>query len=179
MTSSSSDLPGVLGSEGHPWPTDCSGRLRVVPFTLKQANELVTELHRHHKKVHAHRFSIGVQVGDKQVGAAIVGRPVSRNVPQYEVVEAVRVVTDGTPNACSKLYGAVCRIKREMGFTYAITYILSSEDGTSLRAAGWKPIRNSKGGKWDRPSRRRDTEAPTDPKVCWACACYVQEEAAA
>lgn len=33
--------------------------MRVVPLTLKQANKLVAELHRHHKPCVGHRFSIG------------------------------------------------------------------------------------------------------------------------
>lgn len=32
-------------------------RLRLVPLTLKEANELVAKLHRHHRPVVGHRFS--------------------------------------------------------------------------------------------------------------------------
>lgn len=45
----------------------------IVPLTLKQANALVADLHRHHKPVHAHRFSIGAMKDDRLVGAAITG----------------------------------------------------------------------------------------------------------
>ena len=38
--------------------------LRVVPLTLAQANELIGRLHRHHKPVQGHRFSIGVENGE-------------------------------------------------------------------------------------------------------------------
>ena len=34
-------------------------RLHPIPLTLKQANELVANLHRHHKPEVGHRFSIG------------------------------------------------------------------------------------------------------------------------
>jgi hypothetical protein len=33
-------------------------RLHIVPLTLKQANEMVADLHRHHKPVVGHRFSL-------------------------------------------------------------------------------------------------------------------------
>ena len=54
------------------------------------------------------RFSIGAIDSDGQlIGAAIVGRPVARLAgPPRQVLEVVRLVTDGTPNACSMLYAA-------------------------------------------------------------------------
>lgn len=73
---------------------------------------------------------------DVLVGAAIVGRPVSGIDPK-SVLEVTRLVTDGTPHACSKLYGAAAKIGRAMGYQRIQTYILSTEAGTSLRAAGW------------------------------------------
>src|SRR3990167_6928377 len=72
--------------------------VRVIPLTLKQANELIVRWHRHHKPVVGHRFSLGLLDGDELKGAAIVGRPVSREIPQYEVAEVTRLVTDGTKN---------------------------------------------------------------------------------
>ncbi len=110
--------------------------MKIVPLTLKQANEFVANHHRHHKPVVGHRFSIGVE-SDALHGVAIVGRPVARNVDQYRVCEITRLATDGTPNACAKLYGAVRRIAKEMGFDRCITYTLSTEPGTSLKASGW------------------------------------------
>ena len=52
--------------------------LEVCPMTLKEANAFVAEHHRHHKPVTGHKFSIGCTDGEKIVGVAIVGRPVSR-----------------------------------------------------------------------------------------------------
>lgn len=49
--------------------------LRIVPLTLKQANDLVAALHRHHQPVVGHRFSIGVKDGhDILRGAPDVAR---------------------------------------------------------------------------------------------------------
>ena len=71
------------------------------------------------------------------VGAAIAGRPVSRMLDNGQTIEVTRLVSDGTPNACSCLLGAMRRVARAMGYARIITYTLASESGTSLRAAGW------------------------------------------
>lgn len=87
----------------------------IVPLTLKQANDLVLTLHRHHKPVVGHRFSLGVKDEEGTlVGAVIVGRPVSRELAQYEVAEVTRLVTNGAFNACSALYAAAARVSKEM-----------------------------------------------------------------
>lgn len=142
--------------------------MKIVPLTLRQANELVGQLHRHHKPCQGHRFSIGAEKGGQLVGAAIIGRPVGRKNPQYEWCEVTRLVTDGTRNACSKLYGSAARIAREMGFTRIQTFILDEELGTSLRAAGWVFDGTSDGGDWNQPSRGgRRTDQPQQPKQRW------------
>lgn len=111
--------------------------MNIKPLTLSQANDLVSRLHRHHKPVVGHRFSLGLETDAGLCGAVIVGRPVARSLPQYEVAEVTRLVTDGTKNACSALYAAAARVCKEMGFRYIQTYILADEPGTSLKAAGW------------------------------------------
>lgn len=143
--------------------------LRVVPLTLAQANALVAELHRHHKPSTGHRFSLGAESEFGLLhGAVIVGRPMARMTEQYEIAEVVRLVTDGTRNACSLLYGASARVAREMGFKRIQTFILESEPGTSLRAAGWRFDGLSAGGDWNRPSRGgRRIDQPQDAKQRW------------
>lgn len=135
-------------------------QLRIVPLTLKQANDLVSKFHRHHKPSVGHRFSLGaVDENGNLHGAAIVGRPVSRELPPYAVAEVNRLVTDGTPNACSALYGACARVAKEMGFLKIQTYILESEPGTSLKASGWIFEDWTSGGNWNhswRKGRRED-----------------------
>ena len=112
--------------------------LRVIPITLEEANLMVAHYHRHHQPKIGHRFSVGV-VNDKSelVGAAICGRPVSKEVDQRYVVEVSRLVTDGTYNACSILYAAAARAGKALGFHKIQTYILQEEPGTSLKASGW------------------------------------------
>lgn len=150
-------------------------RLHIVPVELTEANEFVARLHRHHKPVVGHRWSLGVADPDGTLrGVAIVGRPVARLTDQKKTVEVTRVCTDGTPNACSALYGAACRTQRAHGFKWAQTFILESESGVSLRAAGWVRVRLTDGGLWDRVNReRRSDPALIGPKELWCCPCWL------
>ena len=139
---------------------------------LRDANALVTNLHRHHKPVRGHRFSIGaVDPEGRVVGAAIVGRPVARLSGQPgEVLEVTRLVTDGTPNACSFLYAAAARVGKALGYLRIQTYILESEPGTSLRAAGWTDEGLADGTRqWKyKGGKPRRTDQPTEQKRRWA-----------
>jgi hypothetical protein len=140
------------------------GEMKIIPLTLKEANELVEKLHRHHKPVRGHRFSIGVLDNGKIVGAAIVGRPVARNTDWHTTAEVTRLVTDGTKNACSILYAACARICENMGFESIQTFILDSEPGISLLAAGWGFVFNTSGGTgWNNRIGRRNDQ-PICPK---------------
>ncbi|WP_342779538.1 XF1762 family protein [Cellulosimicrobium sp. TH-20] len=145
--------------------------IRVAPITLRAANAWVEKLHRHHGSVRGHRLSLSVVDARGDVhGVAILGRPVSRMLDQAGCIEVLRVATDGTPNACSMLYGAARRVAREMGYEphQVITYTLASELGMSLRASGWVPVAAVRGESWDRPGRMRVDKHPTDAKVRWA-----------
>ena len=141
--------------------------LKVVPLTLDQLNAFVTEHHRHHKRVQGHRFSLGVERSGVLVGACSVGRPVARNTEQYRIAEVTRLVTDGSKNACSILYAAAARACKAMGFDVIQTFILESEPGTSLRAAGWSLDAISAGGDWNSGGRSRRTDQPQGPKQRW------------
>ena len=131
-------------------------KLRIVHLELSEANELVARWHRHHKPAVGHRFSIGVvNDADELVGAVIVGRPVARATDQYAVVEVTRLVSDGTPNACSALYQAAARAAKALGFARIQTFILETEPGTSLKAAGWTQDGTVTARQWSVPSRPR------------------------
>lgn len=144
--------------------------LTARPATLAEANALVESLHRHHKRCQGHRFSIAAYDGEKLVGAIIVGRPVARKTDQYAVAEVTRLVTDGTPHACSFLYARAARAAEAMGFDRIQTFTLPSEGGASLRGAGWTcegsagQSANSCG--WQSRGERRDDQ-PTEPKLRW------------
>ncbi|MGY0466755.1 XF1762 family protein [Kitasatospora sp. cg17-2] len=73
-------------------------------------------------------------------------------------MEVTRVATDGTSNACSKLYAAAWRATSALGYTRLVTYTRADETGASLRAAGWRVIaQHTPHSGWDRPSRPRRT----------------------
>lgn len=114
--------------------------LELVPITLKEANAFVERYHRHHRPVTGHKFSVAAAVNGEIVGVAIVGRPVSRYLDDGWTLEVNRLCTDGTKNACSFLYSAAWRTARNLGYKKLITYILKSENGSSLKAAGWKCV---------------------------------------
>lgn len=145
--------------------TDRAPPLRLTPLSLRSANEFVAAHHRHHRPVRGQKFSIGSSTDDALVGVAIVGRPVSRHRDDGQTLEVTRLCTDGTRNACSFLYGAAARAAFALGYLRVGTYILASETGSSLRAAGWRLIGERGGGSWSRESRPRIDSHPVAPKL--------------
>lgn len=143
--------------------------LHIEPLTLAQANNLVLRWHRHHGKKQTHRFSVGV-FDDTGVchGAAIVDRPANAQTDQYHIAEVSRLVTDATPNACSMLYTACARAAKSLGYQRIQTFILESESGASLRAAGWMIDHIVNPGSWDHPSRKRAVAADEVGKTRWS-----------
>lgn len=159
-------------------------RLELVPVSLEEANAFVRAHHRHRGEVAGAKFCLAVaariEVGSTQpggagygmhldsiVGVAIVGRPVARSMDTGHTLEVNRLCTDGTPNACSMLYGAAWRATKALGYGRLITYTLASEPGTSLRAAGWRVVGEVRGRSWNTPSRPRVDTAPLQDKLRW------------
>ncbi|HMB37397.1 MAG TPA: XF1762 family protein [Methylomirabilota bacterium] len=141
-----------------------------VPLTLREANAYVARFHRHHGPSRGCRFCLGAAKDGTIIGVAIVGRPVARRLDDGWTVEITRVATDGTRNACSFLYGAARRAAFALGYKRCVTYILESEPGTSLRAAGFQLIGEVGGGSWSRESRPRVDLHPTQGKLRWEAA---------
>jgi hypothetical protein len=143
--------------------------LHLVPVTRDVACAFVDEQHRHHPRPQGYRFAVGVAAGDQLVGVAMAGNPVARHLHDGQTIEVVRVATDGTPNACSMLYGACWRAARALGYTAGITYTQAGESGASLRAAGWRldaALAPRRG--WDTPSRpRRSQRTDGIPRLRW------------
>lgn len=139
--------------------------MKLVPVTLKAANEFIKAKHRHHGTVRGCKFTIGIIDGSELVAVAVTGRPVARMLDDGLTAEVTRLCTDGSKNACSMLYAASARAAFAMGYTRIVTYILATELGVSLMAAGWsRSDHKSLGGSWDRPSRNRDDRHPLIPK---------------
>lgn len=149
--------------------------LTIVPVTLEVANAFVFKLHRHKpEQLPGHSFSVGVATADGVLrGVAIVGNPSAPALQDGILAEIRRVCTDGTPNACSMLYGTARRAARAMGRRPVITYTLAGESGASLRGAGFRVDKADAGGPaeaWhNRPGRKvRPTESDlVGGKVRW------------
>jgi hypothetical protein len=144
--------------------------IEIVPITQKEANAFVKAHHRHHRPVVGSVFQIAAASEGKVVGVVIVGRPVARKLQDGWTLEVNRLCTTGEKNVCSMLYSASWRAAKAMGWKRLITYILSEESGTSLRAAGWKCLGEAGGGSWNKKSRPRVDKHPTQRKLLFEAA---------
>lgn len=137
-------------------------KLKAKPISLTESNIFVAEHHRHHLPVTRDKFRVACEVDGKIVGVANVGNPVARKLCDGYTLEVTRLCTDGTKDVCSFLYSRCARICKEMGYKKIITYILETEDGTSLKASGWHLDKENAGGvTWNMPSRPREVEIHT------------------
>lgn len=140
-------------------------RLEIIPIHFREACDFIGKYYRHHKPPQGHKFSVAVSKGQAIVGVAVVGRPVSRRLQDGYTLEVTRLCTDGTKNVCSMLYAACWRATKALGYRQLITYILNTEDGTSLKAAGWHCIGRAGGKSWNVPSRPRIDKSPGQLKI--------------
>jgi hypothetical protein len=132
--------------------------LEIVPITQSAAKAFVKQHHRHHKPPVGSVFQIACANNGHICGVAIVGRPVARGLQDGVTLEVTRLCTDGSKNACSKLYAAAWRVA-------LVTYILDTEKGTSLIASGWRCVGKTQGGSWDCPSRPRVDKHSLQKKI--------------
>ena len=138
--------------------------LTLTPISLRDANTFVAQHHRHHRPVTGHKFSVACSEAGRLVGVAIVGRPVSRYLDNGHTLEVNRLCTDGTKNACSFLYAAAWRAARALGYRKIVTYILDTESGASLRAAGWKCAGPAGGKHWTGSRQPKEALYPEQMK---------------
>ena len=133
--------------------------LRLRPITLTEAKRYVNEHHRHNEAPLSWSFGVAAETEDGElVGVAMAGRPAARKLQQADprLLEITRVCTTGHRNACSLLYGAICRAARALGYTSVITYTQEGESGASLRAAGFTAEADLPPARpWTQPSRPR------------------------
>ena len=142
--------------------------MKIKPITIKEANQYVSKYHRHHGAVAGCKFALAVYDGDICHGVAICGRPISRHLDNGLTIEINRLCTDGLTNACSFLYGACCRVAKAMGYEKAITYILSSEPGSSLKASNFTLEADNVGGEqWTGKRSGHDNGVPKEMKQRW------------
>lgn len=149
-------------------------RLHVEPITFTLANRYIDAVHRHHGQIEA-QFSLfalaAVDDAGELRGVAVGAFPSAANrlTDGFRTLEVTRVATDGTPNACSLLYGAAARAAKALGFSRVITYLLADESGASVRAAGWEPDEGSFGNlSWADHSERPGRPTNIGPKNRWS-----------
>ena len=149
--------------------------LDLRPVTRDEARAYVRQHHRHHTWPVGFLWLHGAQGAEGSLaGVAVVGRPVARALDDGLTMEVTRLCTDGMPNACSLLYGAARRAGIAKGYRRGLTYILSSESGASLRAAGWHYLWTVKGRSWDTPSRPRTDKHPTEDKDAYGWGAWAE-----
>lgn len=147
-------------------------KYELQPLSLKEAQDFINEYHRHNVAPIRDKFRIGLNDGEKVIGVIMVGRPIARHNDDGWTLEVTRCcVLEGYKDANSMLYAAAWRATRNMGYKRLITYTLITEPGTSLVAAGWKVIGQTKARPkgWDTPSRPRvmAEKYPTEQKTIW------------
>ena len=141
--------------------------LVIKPIHLAAAQAFVKEYHRHNIPTVGGKFAVACYDDDRMCGVAICGRPVARRLDDGTTLEIYRNCTDGTRNACSKLYGACQRIAHDMGYKRVITYTLKSENGASLRAANFENCGEAGGTQWTGSRRRDYYVSPKELKTKW------------
>lgn len=151
--------------------------LRIVPLTLRKANDFVERWHRHSSRTSndGGKFAIGLEHGQELVGVAIVGRPIARMLQHSATSEFPgELLRLCTSPACpkgggSKLYSRAKRIWQLMGGTTFHTYTLDKESGASMRGAGLKePADFVPPAQWDRDDRpREERDIYNQPKFRW------------
>ena len=147
--------------------------LKIVPLSLKEANEFVTKYHRHNKKCQGHKFSLGAIFKNELVGVVIVGRPVSRRLDDKLTLEINRnCVLDNAPKGtCSFLYSKAIKVWQTMGGKKIITYTLDYESGSSLKAVNFKKEKIvqifKKNTGWTTRANRVWQEVQKTPRIRW------------
>lgn len=149
--------------------------IELRPCTRDAARAFIAAHHRHHGVPVGWLWLHGVHDADGVLaGIAVVGRPVARGLDDGLTMEVTRLCTLGVRNACSMLYSAARRAAIAKGYRRGLTYILDSEHGSSLLAAGWHPLWTVEGRSWDTPSRPREDDHPTCDKQAFGWGAWAE-----
>ncbi len=125
--------------------------LELRPLSVTAARLEVKRLHRHLPKIVGGLFATSVWVDGELVGVGVASEPKASRDRNKAIVEITRVATTGHRNACSRLYGALCRAAAAVGYVKAKSFTRLDEPGTSLRAAGFIDEGETVEQSWDRP----------------------------
>lgn len=139
----------------------------IRPISRNAAKAYLLRVHRHQPRLTAGwLFGCGLYRDDLLLGVACAGRP-CRSLQDGLTCEISRVATEGEADACSRLYGALCRAAKALGYTRIVTYTRMDERGSACRAAGFTDDGPAGGGEWSRPRRLRSAVADPSPKRRW------------
>ncbi len=146
----------------------------VTPVTGKAAVAWIAKTHRHLPKLQGALFAAGVSYDGQLVGVATAGNSprVWQGTGRIVITRCAAAsdlpaVGNHAAPVCTMLYGAICKAATALGYREAWTYTLPGEPGTSLRAAGFKPMGHTRAEEWDRPSRRRSAAVCAQSKQRW------------
>lgn len=143
--------------------------MKIRPITFNAAMAFLAANHRHLRHTLA-GWLFGVALVDDNgeiQGIGCAARPTARMLQDGLTIELARVCTNGVPNGCSQIYGALRQAARALGYQRVITYTRADEPGISLRAAGFVSQGAAGGGECSRPSRPRKASEDPSPKVRW------------
>lgn len=110
------------------------------PISLREARRFIATHHRHSGPPQGWLFGVGWYVCDQLVGVGVAGRPLARGLQDGRTVEITRICLSEAGHTASRLYGALCRAAKGLGYVRAVTYTLASESGTSVKAAGFRVV---------------------------------------
>lgn len=114
-------------------------KLRLKPITQREARAFITLHHRHNGAPQGDVIRVGLVDKDGELRAVgTAGRPISATLQDGYTLEITRVCTLGDANACSRVYGALAKAAKALGYKRVYTYTLASEPGTSARCAGFE-----------------------------------------
>lgn len=125
--------------------------LSIGPVTKTEARRFVNDHHRHNEAPNVAQCTLAVGLFDDAVlvGVAIAGQPVARALCDGYTLEINRTCIAGiVDNGNSRLYGALCRAAKALGYRKVITYTLHEESGTSLKASGFVCVHDVGARSW-------------------------------
>jgi hypothetical protein len=132
--------------------------LSIGPVTKDEARAFVTAHHRHNEapSVPQCTLVVGLYDDDVLVGVATAGQPVARALCDGYTLEINRTCLEGiVDNGNSRLYGAICRAAKALGYRKVITYTLHDESGVSLKASGFERVHDVGARSWQDSSVSR------------------------
>ena len=140
----------------------------IAPCTIRRAKEWIKQTHRHLPIVNGGLFAVALESDSGALlGVAMAGHGPQEWQGTKRLIITRVAVADGVKNGCSRLYGAICRAGKALGYKEAWTYTLPEEPGISLRAAGFEHMGMTDGGEHSRSARPRKPAVRPEPKHRW------------